>query len=251
MDQDEVETQLTPDTKKRRRELADRAAEGDTQVNYAQFADLYKQWRSGLLLDKQVINRFGPELPSYFEAQFALADIGTPVERNGDGVCPLQPLEPHGYPPVSRYERVYELWRDGWVVDQQVLETLGSRVLEMMARQRLRGELPISEHVPRFEGQVIRARLILPDDEPTQPVEPLEGEEGLQGCMWSWTPSTMRAVLMVHMKQHLNLHCKWRVVACLEQHLKVSCETRVVVCPEESAAKPKVARAAFPRRDSV
>ena len=142
VDQDEVETQLVPDTKRRRTELADQAARCDSNANFAQFAELYKQWRTGLLLDQQVVNKYGAELLAYFEAQFAMGGeiSSTSPQGIGDG-CSLQPLESHGYLPMSRYETVYALWRDGWVGDRQVQDALGPRILEAMARQQLSGDL--------------------------------------------------------------------------------------------------------------
>ena len=75
--------------------MADRASQFNNEVNFAQYADLYRKWRAGLLLDTQVVNKYGKELLAYFEAQFAMGDVVA--------------LEAHGYLPTSRYETIYAL----------------------------------------------------------------------------------------------------------------------------------------------
>ena len=83
VDQEDVETQLLPDAKKRRRDLAARAAQGNSALDYSQYADPYQRWRQGTLADKQVVNQYGEELLAYFQAQYAMADYAPPVSRVG------------------------------------------------------------------------------------------------------------------------------------------------------------------------
>ena len=89
--------------------MADRASQFNNEVNFAQYADLYRKWRAGLLLDTQVVNKYGKELLAYFEAQFAMGDVVAPSQLHERGECQLQPLEAHGYVPTSRYETIYAL----------------------------------------------------------------------------------------------------------------------------------------------
>eukprot|EP00439_Symbiodinium_sp_Y106_P075665 s303_g15.t1 len=160
-DQDEIDTVITPATKRRRCELAEQAAAADPQLNYGQFAALYKKWRGGTLLDRQVVNVYGRELLDFFEAQYALADFDTEGDRpdgvSGDGFA-LQPVEPGDALTSERYDRVYGLWVDGWVSDEQVCAALGPDVLNLVACQRLTGTLPERVWAEQLQSWVILLR---------------------------------------------------------------------------------------------
>ena len=75
----------------------------------------------------------------------------------------LQPLDPKEYLEWSRYERVYGLWKDGWVSDGQVRDALGVWVLELMAKQKLGHGGPPTVTVPQVDGTVVVPQGPLPD----------------------------------------------------------------------------------------
>ncbi|CAE7832402.1 unnamed protein product [Symbiodinium sp. CCMP2592] len=155
VDQEDIETEITQDTKRRRRELAEQAAHAGTDVSYAQYADLYRQWVQGTLNARQIVNRYGPELLEHFEAQFATTEDYVP---KGPGVAPdnpLQPLPAHGCVEYSRYEKVYGLWIDGWISEVQILETFGPRFMELLALQHLHGTTPQTIDMAGFDERVI------------------------------------------------------------------------------------------------
>ena len=101
-----------------------------------------------------MLNQYGEELLGHFEAQYAITDDGPPGAREVIDTNPLQPLAPHGYLEWARYERLYGMWKDGWVTDEQVKSALGTRVLEIMAQQSLGRGPPPTTVVPHVEGCV-------------------------------------------------------------------------------------------------
>ncbi|CAE7281359.1 R1A1-element\ORF2 [Symbiodinium sp. CCMP2592] len=144
-DPDEVATQLTPDTKRRCRDLQVRArqeADAEPQLDYGQYAQLYERWLGGLLNDKQVVNLYGKALLGYFEAQFATTE-GVPARplpvSQDDSPDDELMLGPLGY---GEYERAYGLWKDGWLKETQIMNKHGLAVLNIMTAQRVNGELP-------------------------------------------------------------------------------------------------------------
>ncbi|CAE7349607.1 RTase [Symbiodinium sp. CCMP2592] len=155
VDQDDVQTQILPDTKRRRQELAEQAARGDPNLQYTQYADLYQQWLQGRLGSRQVQNLYGAELLSTFEAQFAMSTDFQPDGRLPGRPNPLTPLGAHGCLEASRYERIYGLWKEGWLGDSEIVETLGPRLLEMMACQQLGGGMPSFVTMVGFDEKVV------------------------------------------------------------------------------------------------
>ena len=130
-------------------------------MDFAQYTALYEQWRSGALNSKQVKNLYGEELLSYFEAQFVTTEGNMGYEAEESQGNPLGD-EPVGGPlRYTDYERVYGLWKDGWVREEHVIVRYGLAVLRLMAAQRTRGVLPPTKPCEDGEGSCL---VVLPDE---------------------------------------------------------------------------------------
>ena len=140
VDPEEVDTLLTPETKRRRRELqqqADANSAASPTLDFAQYTALYEQWRAGTLASKQVRNLWGDELL----AQFVTTEDNLGEEAPSQG-NPLGDEQVKGSLHYVDYEKAYGLWKDGWIREEHVIGRYGLAVMRLMAAQRTRGVVP-------------------------------------------------------------------------------------------------------------
>ena len=144
VDPEEVDTLLTPETKRRRRELqqqADADSVASPTLDFAQYTALYEKWRAGTLASKQVKNLYGDEILHFFEAQFVTTEDNLGEEAPSQG-NPLGDELVKGPLHYVDYKRAYGLWKDGWIREEHVIGRYGLAVMRLMAAQRTRGVEP-------------------------------------------------------------------------------------------------------------